>query len=188
MSATQTLPEHYSLRWSFTLKNNVNAAIWLQLATLPMFFGSAWLFYALASWSGDVLYRVNGWVMIVVLIFGMIGIIAVHEIFHGIGFRMFGAKTTYGIGAGYAYAAAPDWYFARKAYLVIALLPLIGISVIGAITMWIIPSAWLWAWVYMLTVNAGGAAGDVYIAIRILFEPGEILVRDLGDGFEVYGM
>jgi hypothetical protein len=196
MQPTQTLPSDYTLRWSFNMKRDVKVAVIMQAAGLVLLFAFGWLFVAIAAqiwnlrkaptYSFDL--QQNSGQLIAVLLGGFVFIILLHELIHGIFFQIFSrALPKYGIGWGYAYAAAPDWYFPRNQYLVIGLAPLIGISVIGVALMFVAPSAWIWALVYMLTINASGAVGDIWIVARIARENADVYVRDLGDGFEVYG-
>ena len=94
-------------------------------------------------------------------------------------------KVKYGFTGLYAFAGSQD-YYGKKAYIFIALAPVIlwGI-VLGTINPFV-PVQWFWV-VYMLQIiNLSGAAGDLFVTVRFSRLPKDILVRDYGVGMTVF--
>ncbi len=96
------------------------------------------------------------------------------------------SRPRFGLRSGYAYAAAPGWYFPRRQYLVIALAPFLLLSILGMILLRVVPVGMLAAILFGTVTNAAGAVGDIWIAILILRERRSIVIEDLGDGFNFY--
>lgn len=191
MKPTETLPSGYALAWQLNLKQNLRLNLFLQLAG-ALWFGLAFLFFWKAfSWlrppgeeirlMGDALAFVVGLLLVVM------AVVVLHELAHGAAFWWFaGQRPHFGIGPSYAYAAMPGWYFPKRQYLAIGLAPLVSLTLLGLALVPFLPNAWLAPFLWGLSLNAGGAIGDLYICFRIAREAEDILVRDLGDGFEVY--
>ncbi len=74
----------------------------------------------------------------------------------------------FGLRGLYAFAAAPGWYIPRNPYLWIGLSPLVLISIFGLLLVPLIPQSVLFAWLFGLTYNAAGAAGDLYFVFWLL--------------------
>lgn len=111
-----------------------------------------------------------------------------HELCHGLAIRAFGGQPRYGLGVAYfvfPYAfATTDTRFTRNQFIVIALVPLVVLSMIGIPIM----LAFGWAWVALpLAMNAGGAVGDIWMALTLLSYPSGVSVVDTTTGLEVYG-
>lgn len=123
-----------------------------------------------------------------IFLVGFALMLVVHELLHGVGFRLFGARVRYGFAPrkGVAFAAADDHYLTRNAYLIVALLPLVGITLL---TLTLLP---LTAGVTRVLValigafNIGGAVGDLWFTWVCLRSPRTLLVRDFGEGADLY--
>ena len=114
--------------------------------------------------------------------------IVLHEGLHGLLFWLFShARPTFGVGWVYAYAAAPDWYFPRNQFVIIAIAPLVGITALGLLLMGSLPLVALPTLLFLLIFNGAGSAGDLYAMVTSLFYPADILVNDQGDQFTIYG-
>ncbi len=191
MNSTPTLPETHSLAWEVSLKKDTRLNILLQVAgvfwvgIVALFLW--WAFRALRPdlremhLSGDIL-TTFAWFFVSLVIS-----ISLHELAHGAFFWWFAKQPPkFGMGPGYAYAAMPGWYFPKRQYLVIGLAPLVGLTALGLVFIPFLPS-WLLGPFFMgMVLNAGGAIGDIYICLRIACEAEDALVKDLGDGMEVY--
>jgi hypothetical protein len=194
MKPTRTLPEHYALVWELDIKNGTRLNIILQIA------GLGWMLLAGVLLTGCVTWiRPNLWQAFAVagglpalavlglLLLNMIITISLHELVHGLFFWLFSKHPVqFGLGPGYAYAGMPGWFFPRDLYLVIGLAPLILLSGLGLIACAFIPLSWLAALLTGMIINAGGAIGDMYVCMRICREDPQVLIKDTGDGFQVY--
>ena len=111
-----------------------------------------------------------------------------HELCHGLAIRAFGGQPQYGLGLAYfvfPYAfATTDTRFTRNQFIVIALTPLVVLSVIGVPILLVFEWTWL---AIPLAMNAGGAVGDIWMALTLLSYPSGVSVVDRTTGLEVYG-
>ena len=111
--------------------------------------------------------------------------ITLHELTHGAVMKACGASVRYGFRAAYAYAGS-DAYFTRRAYIVIALAPVVLWGVLLGVLCAVLPAEWFWTVHLIQIVNLSGAAGDLYCAWRTLRSPRDTLVRDTGTAMTFY--
>ncbi len=122
------------------------------------------------------------------ILVAFIAVLAVHELCHGLGFRLFDARPRYGVNLskGVAYASAGDYYLTRDAYLIVALLPLTLITIASLILV-LICGDWLrFAAGVICAANAGGSVGDLWFVLVCRRFQHDLLVRDFGDGAELF--
>lgn len=162
----------------------------LQFLALVMFGVFGTLFVALARFlradiplTGALTLETVGGVILALVV-----MVLAHEAAHGLFFWHFThARPKFGLGLTYAYAGAPDWYIPRNQYLVVGLAPLVLITGVGGLLLLIVPPAWLWLLVAVLTFNASGAVGDLMMVGWCLLQAPEILVQDTGMSILLYG-
>ncbi len=120
------------------------------------------------------------------LIVGIIVYMVLHELVHGIAMKICGTKKIkYGFTGMYAFAGSED-YYNKKAYLFIALAPVVLWGVVLAIVTPFISYEWFWV-VYLIQVNnLSGAAGDLFVTAKFSKLPKDILIKDYGVGMTVY--
>ena len=109
-----------------------------------------------------------------------------HELVHGACMRLLGArKVRFGFTGMYAFAGSSE-YFKKGAYITVALAP---VAVWGAVFLALNLAAgerYFW-FIYLLQmVNVSGAAGDLYVSLRLSRLPRDILVQDLGVSMTVF--
>jgi len=124
----------------------------------------------------------------VVLVGVLLLIIIPHELCHGLAIRHFGGEPRFGLGVAYfvfPYAfATTETRFSRNQFIVIALAPLVILSVLGVPVMLIFE----WPWLALpLALNAGGAVGDLWMVLTLLSYPSTVTVVDTTTGLEIYG-
>jgi hypothetical protein len=195
MKPTKTLPENYTLAWQVDMKKDTRLNWSLQIAGLLWFVVAGWALWQVVvflrpDYPAEIGSETIGGTLLVLLLLVLLVIFVtlfVHELVHGLCFWLFcRERPVFGIGVGYAYAAAPAWFFPKFRYLVIGLSPLITITIAGLAAIAIVPTTWV-AIVFLAVVfNAGGAIGDMYVCMRIGCESRDVLVRDNGDRFEIY--
>jgi hypothetical protein len=193
MNPTKTLPETHTLAWAVDMKKDPRLNWILQLVGMVWFIVAAWgLLQIVAILRPDYSLEIkfdlpNGLLALVVMLLTIFITLTLHELVHGFFFWFFTKeRPKFGIGPGYAYAAAPDWYFPKGKYLIVGLAPLVVLTVLGLAAIALVPPAWVGAIFLAIVFNAGGAVGDLYICIRIGGEAHNVWVKDTGDGFEVY--
>jgi hypothetical protein len=118
----------------------------------------------------------------------VIAMLSVHELCHGLAYRIFGAKPRYGVNLRkwVAYASAENYYLSRNAYIVVALAPLVILSLATLIGMALTGGIWRLVVILLGAANAGGAIGDLWFTWVCLRSPSTLLIRDFGDGAELY--
>ena len=191
LSAKETLPEGYIEAEKIDLVRNkkqmllVNAlAIVLALGMLGFgmliapeghaaFFdlknhASAAVFKGLALCLGSIVYLIG------------------HEAVHGVFMWHYShRKPHFGLSFAYAYAGS-DAYFAKGAYLVIALAPVTLWTLLLVLIQLLLPPDWFWVvWLIQIS-NISGAAGDLFVSLHLRKAPSTVLVQDDGTSMKVF--
>lgn len=130
----------------------------------------------------------EGLLDLLVFIVLMAAIIFPHEFVHELAIRYFGGTPRYGVGFAhfvlpYAYATT-DHRFTRNQFIVVALAPLVVLTLIGGILMTVFQWAWL---IVPLAANAGGAVGDLWMVLTLLSYPAHVRIEDSTTGFRIIG-
>jgi len=176
------------------LSRNRWALIGLTMGSMAAFFLFGWLALALLTALradlGSVSIQVGAGNLLPFLL-GFVALLAmtviVHEAIHGLFFWLFTReRPRFGFKGLYAYAAAPDWYLPRRQHLIVTLAPLVVISVIGLLGMWVASAAVVIPLMLVVVLNAAGAVGDLVTAAWLLAQPATTLVRDSGDAITLY--
>jgi len=194
--ALHALPDDYTAirrleitSWQLALVLNLAGVIPLSIGAV-VFFGVDRTLVSLAStpWlsiplTTDSRYFFAGLAVVLVIV-----MLSLHELCHGLAFQAFGARPRYGINLrkAVAYARADQYYLPRNAYLVVALAPLVVISILTVILMGVTGGGLRFIIGLMGAANAGGATGDLWFTLVCLRYPKHLLVRDFGDGAELY--
>jgi hypothetical protein len=130
----------------------------------------------------------SGTILISVALF--VGTMVLHELIHGAFMSKYGGKPSY--GAGIAYLILPYLYattktvFTRNQFIMIAIAPLVVISLVGIGIMAAFPSIAHWMFIPFV-VNASGAVGDMWVTRNVLRYPKHILLEDIRTGLIFYG-
>jgi hypothetical protein len=188
--STRKLPQGYSQFRYLDLSSEPRLMIILNIAALVLFFLFGALFlYAGINLRPDIPFGELRFSLTEVII--ILGIyfftLALHELIHGFFFFLFTRQAPkFGFKGFYAYAAAPDYYFPRLVFAVIGLGPFLLLTFLGFIGLLYAPPRVLYSILFMMTVNASGAVGDLYVTGWLYTINGEILVNDHGDTFTIY--
>jgi hypothetical protein len=189
-SPTQTLPDGYALSSEIDLAKNKGLAILLNVIGFFLFFLTFILLVLFARWIRPGLLTgslsLNGDLRTVGKALGLIVLVALnlalHELIHGFFFRVFtGSKPIYALHLAYAYAAAPGWFIPVRQYWIIGLAPLVLIDAAGLLLIFVAPASWLLTIVFLVTLNSGGAVGDLLIISHLFRASPAGLVQDAGD-------
>ncbi|MBI9049958.1 MAG: DUF3267 domain-containing protein [Anaerolineaceae bacterium] len=196
-TATQNLPETYQSIEVIDIAKQTGLVIGMNVVGLLLFFGSYWIFFQLISLirSVDVIpiFEVAGLSQILIILLGgilfIVALVILHEAVHGLFFRLFtGSKPKFAFKLSYAYAAAPDWYIRRNAYLVIGAAPVVLITIVGLICCCFVPQSWLAALILFISLNFSSSVGDLYVLLRLFSLSQDIYIRDEGDKMTFYKM
>ena len=192
MKAVHDIPENYGEILTVDLQKDKKLAVFINLAAFligVLMFVLMHLFIPISALfdfeKGLGMYALRFGVLLV----GMILYIVLHEAVHGIFMKLYGAKSVrFGFTGLYAFAGSERDCFGKGPYLVIALAPVVLFGVLLALLQAFLPldAPWLWVIYIIQTVNVSGAAGDLFVTLRFLSLPRDILVRDTGTAMTVY--
>lgn len=191
--ATKILPPGYEPLYTLDLTKDLRVGMYLNLAVLFMFFVFSYLFISVGrtlrpeAWAGEQTLLGEVGLLDLLIVFALM--IILHEGIHGLFFWVFTReRPKFGLKLLYAYAAAPDWYIRRNPFMWVGLSPMLLISFFGVAVIPLVPSSWMPVLILFLTINAAGSMGDVFIVLKLLSQPDDALIQDLGDSFTIYGV
>ncbi len=132
---------------------------------------------------------ISGWPLLLwigINIVGSIIILPIHEVLHGLAITFWGGTPHYGAKLPFAlYCGAKNQLFHRNAYLVVALTPVVVITL--AAILFTLLSPILASYTLLASIsNFSGAAGDVWMAVRLWKQPKDVLVEDTETGYVVW--
>ena len=190
MNSYTTLPQSYVEIYSLNLQkdkkmalavNGIATVIGVAMALLAHFFVSPISsLFDFSDGFGMYFLRFG------VLIASSLAYIILHEAVHGVAMKICGTKRIkYGFTGLYAFAGSDD-YYPRGAYIFIALAPVVLFGVIFGVICAFLDGAWFWVIFILQITNISGAAGDLFVTVRFLLLPRDILVRDFGVSMTVY--
>lgn len=196
LASTRTLPPSYTAIWGLDLLKDQRAAVLLNVAALPLFALSGWIFSLIAStFKPEIIHKLyivqlaaQSLGFFLALVGTIVGIVLVHEAIHGIFFWIYTrSRPVFGLKLLFAYAGAPAWYIPRDQYAIIGLAPLIIITVAGLVLTPFLSLPIGQLTLLVITVNAAGAVGDLYVVSKTLCQSRDVLVCDTGVGFTMFG-
>jgi hypothetical protein len=190
LSSTQTLPEGYIQTHEIDLAKNKWLAVLLNIAGFFIFILSFALLGLFASrvhpglliGTLSILIDLSTLGQLLGLLAAAAIILVMHELIHGFFFWMFTrSKPVFALHLAYAYAAAPGWFIPARQYWIIGLAPLVIITAIGLLLIWLAPASWVLPVILITALNIGGAAGDMLVIARLLRTSPACLANDAGD-------
>jgi hypothetical protein len=188
------LPDGYSQVYHLDINNTatMNRLQWIGAIGLIIALALAglWMIPARALWIGPVipLPDLFFWALV-------IAIIPAHEWVHGLAIRWAGQTPRYGakfvdvgrIKVPYLFYATTDGaYFYRDAFNIIALAPLVALSILLAALTLISPLSAFPAIMGAFVVNGSGAVGDLWMAWAASRHPADALVLDEADAIRIF--
>lgn len=190
------VPVGYMRTWRFDINQRREAtylSVWGVVLMLAAWVGFLELARVLqpAAFPKGVTFQIGSVMDSLLFIGELLGLfilmIVLHEGLHGLCFWAFtGERPKFAFKVYYASAAAPGWYFPRGQYLVTALAPLVGITLICLAVLAWLPAALAVPAFLLLVFNTSGAVGDIWVALRLLVRPASTYIKDDGDRIEFY--
>jgi len=195
-SALNALPPGYTFTERLEISSRKIFVLLNLVGLIPLFLGAIFFFgvdrlfaalriMPLLSLPFDDTTRVLIAVLTAVLV---VPLLSFHELCHGVAFQVFGAHPRYGVNfrKAVAYARADQYFLHRNGYIVVALTPLVVISILVFILMALTGGGLRFVVALMGAANAGGAVGDLWFTAVCLRYPNSLLVRDFGEGAELF--
>jgi len=126
------------------------------------------------------------WWLWIILIFVLS--IPLHEGLHGIAILMKGHKPRFGmmLSKGAFYATADNALFWRDDFIFIALAPIVGITLIGLVLIYLLPDTLGYYIGLGVVFNAANSIGDLWMTAVVRRYPPDTLVRDQADSIRIY--
>jgi len=189
MKAINSLPQGYTELYSVNLQKDKKMMVLVNIAAtiIAVAMVVPACFYVPISALFDM---ENGFVSYVIR-FASLAVFTVlymflHELVHGIAMKLCGTKKVkYGFTGMYAFAGSED-YYDKKAYIFIALAPVVLWGIVLAIITPFVPAEWFWVVYFIQVSNVSGAAGDFFVTLKFSRFPKDILIKDSGVGMTVY--
>lgn len=190
MRPIHELPPGYREVYHLVLLRPGTALLVNLLALLPL---AAALLLMAGWWS--VVLRLRGafpggpevplWLGLIVV---LLVVLPLHEGLHGLAIRWVGHRPRYGLllSKGALYATADNALFPRNVFIVIALAPLVGITLLGMLLMLVLPDGLGYYAALAVVLNAGSAIGDLWMVRVVLRYSSAALVRDEADSLRLY--
>ena len=196
LTPVKTLPQSFRPRGTFDISQGSNRTlIALNVVGAIMFFVFGWLFLKIAiplrpELADEILLIPRNMLRFTVLcVVATVVMITLHELTHGLFFWLFTREQPrLGFRLFYAYAAAPDWYIPRGQYFVVALSPLVLLTLVGFLLLWQLPIWIVPPLLFGMLMNAGGSVGDIAVILWLIAKPSGVLIRDIGDSISIYGL
>ncbi len=195
MPASKTLPPIYRHKSTLDLSSG-RAALWMNLAAVPLLFVYGWLFGRIYMAFLPVnpfpnglgtIFTVFSLVDLFILLAAIVLMLVFHELIHGLFFWLFTAeRPKFALRSGYAFAAAPGWYLPKFQYISVGLAPLLVITILCLVLAAFFPPVYVPYLLIIATFNAAGALGDVIVVLWVFGQSNAVLVRDQGDKFSAY--
>jgi hypothetical protein len=189
--ALDELPAGYEVKRQLDFKKG-HLLLIMNILTIPAFlaFGGFFLLLVLVMrgvTERELTVSLDGfWAFFVALILGVLAIV-LHELIHGLGFWWFTrSRPKFGANFWGAYAAAPEWYIPIRQHFLIGIAPFVVISTLGSIFIFLVPTSWLLGVLWLMTLNAAGAIGDLIVCFMEVRESRSTLVQDTGFTITVY--
>lgn len=172
---------------TLNLMENKKMILWLNVASIPLLLIFSLLFFYVMIISVDdstIFITDIPWVWVAIW---FVVIIMVHEVIHGLFFKLFNpkGKVKFGFKKGMAYATSPNSFYTKVQFVVILLSPFVSITLalyIGLLLGAITPVAF----VFLASVHAGCCVGDFFMSYLLTREPKNVLVEDTEVGFNLY--
>lgn len=125
----------------------------------------------------------------------VIGVLPLHELVHGFAITLTGHKPRY--GAQYVdmgrlkipyilYATADGVYFLRNQFVMIALAPLIVLTLVGLVMIYALPDFLALYIGAAVVINGSGSVGDLWMTMVALRYAPDALVLDEADSIRIY--
>ena len=114
--------------------------------------------------------------------------IPLHEVLHGLAIFRVGHKPRYGmmLSKGAFYATADNALFWRNDFIMIALAPLIGVSLLGLLLVYLLPDTLGYYMSLGVVFNAANSIGDLWMTAVVRRYPPATLIRDQADSIRIY--
>jgi len=174
------------------LLEDTKVIIGVNIASFLLMFGFALLFSFIAFQLISIMNGNNSsgqfnLLYIVLLFVSYFALIVIHELIHGMFFKIFApeGKVSFGFKGGMVYAASIGNYYEKWKYAIIILAPFVVIT-LGLTILFYFQIINVVTYILLASIHAAGCAGDFYYIILVLFAPKNAVVEDTDVGMSIY--
>lgn len=179
LTQTGVASEHWELSGRVA-----NQAIALAILIYVMAF---FLFFAYARSLNSKILLIDAWVGTPLGVALALPMFALHEALHGLGYLWMKVKPKYGFivvgGTPAFYTTAPGHWMTRLQFITVAILPIIGINIIGLLSMLFLPRIRC-GLITALAIHLSGCAGDIFFLWKVFHLSKRTLFQDTMHGFD----
>ncbi len=197
MSVLKELPKNYQPMDQFDLNENQGLAMILNLTGIGVLFGAGWLLLeSLAILRPDYLLDENILVISglrefwrgVLLLVVTLGLMVVLNALGRAIILWLVTKTSpqFGFQGMYKVTATSEWYFSKRAYSLIRLLPMAIITLAGLIAIPLVPLNLVPGVLLLVSLNLAGGLGDVVTIYWLSRRPDDVLILDVNEVVQVF--
>jgi Putative zincin peptidase len=183
-------PSDYEEVLDWRIAQRTSRILVMNLLSIPLafVFGIVFLIFVLMFGKPSEILSTDS-TKTAILLVGILPVVVMHELAHGVAMQTFGAQPKYGViwkGLMF-YATAPGYAFQRNQYIVISLAPLVSLSILACFGILIQAGTFnVWLWAVWSTINGGAAIGDLWITAIALRYPKHAYIIDERDGIRVF--
>jgi len=175
------LPENYQKIAAIDMKNNRKEFRRINIMSILLLIP-----FIIGLMITEQNFTMDG-VHIVTAIAGFALSIIIHELVHGIFFKMGRrADVRFQFHGFAASASAPGTYFKKGHYLMVGLAPAVLVNTLLVILMALLTGGFVFAVYFILAFHFAGCAGDFYVTWRLMKMPADTLIEDYGVGMRFY--
>ena len=130
------------------------------------------------GFTGPLLERLGS---VLVIILPVAVVLTVHELIHFILLWFFtGHRPTIVAGNGGFAVRLPNWYIPRDQFLLVNLSPFCIISLVGLLSLLVVPQRYLSLAVFLTAINIAGSAADILSSVYIYLHSSSIYLETEG--------
>jgi hypothetical protein len=146
----------------------------------------SWDLHHVAGLPGPDSTLVRLFLLVVANLIAYSVMLPLHEAVHAVAILLLGGRPTFGLRLPLAaYCTAPGQVFTREGYTVVALAPLVVLTVVGVVITILWPQWATWLW-FAFAGNISGAVGDLATASEVRRLPAGALIADNEAGYTAY--
>lgn len=184
---SKTTPRELVLLKKINLIENKKLIIWLNVASIPLFILLLFLFQLVPVIANRPIVSEFDILSILLLVVSLFALLIVHELIHGLFFKMFNpqGQVTFGFKNGMAYATSPHSFYTKGQFAVIGLAPFILITT-GLLLLYAGNLIAAETFIFLGALHGSGCIGDFYWAYLLVKSPKDSLVEDTEVGISFY--
>lgn len=197
MTVFKELPKNYQPIDQFDLNENQGLAMILNLTGIGVLFGAGWLLLeSLAVLRPEYLLDENilvisgmreFWRGVLLLVVALGLMVLLNALGRAIIFWLM-TKTSprFDFHGIYNVTATSEWYFSRRAYNLIRLLPIIMITIAGLIAIPLVPLNLIPGVLLLISLNLAGGLSDIVTIYWLSRRPENVLVLETNEVVQVF--